>query len=208
MLPLQVPIFPLPDVVLFPNVSLPLHIFEPQYREMVADALAENRLIGMVLLREELSANTPASPVYSIGCAGVIEHAENLSDGRYNIILRGLEKFKIQNEHQKGNYRQAVIDTIEESCTDKELRLLNITRIRLQELLTLDFQASGADIEIPKEMTDDELVNTIAQYYEFEMVEKQFLLERQGPYERCQALIELLEMQHKATYRRYKHDIQ
>ena len=65
-----------------------------------------------------------------------------------------------------------MIDTIEESCTDKELRLLNITRIRLQELLTLDFQASGTDIEIPKEMTDDELVNTIAQYYEFEMVEK------------------------------------
>ena len=208
MLPLQIPIFPLPDVVLFPKVSLPLHVFEPRYREMVEHALAEDRLIGMTLLREGHGADTVVPPVYSIGCAGVIEHSEHMEDGRYNIILRGLEKFRIQNEHQKGNFRQAVIDTIEESCTDQELRLLNIIRTRLEALLTNNLEASGANVEIPEEMTDIELVNTIAQYYEFDMVEKQFLLERQGPHKRCQALIELLEMQNMTTHQHYKHGIQ
>ena len=208
MLPLQIPIFPLPNVVLFPNVSLPLHIFEPRYREMVEHVLVEDRLIGMTLLREGHGADTAVPPVYSICCAGVIEHSKHMEDGRYNIMLRGLEKFKIRDEHQKGNYRQAVIDTIEEPCTDQELQLLNAIRTRLENLLTNNLKDSGANIEIPKEMTDIELVNTIAQYYEFDMVEKQFLLERQGAHERGQALIELLQMQHMTTHRHYKHGVQ
>ncbi len=73
------PLFPLPNVVLFPNVFLPLHIFEPRYREMVADALASDRLIGMVLLKpgwEHEYEGRP--PVYPIGCSGVITHVDQL----------------------------------------------------------------------------------------------------------------------------------
>src|SRR5919109_539474 len=93
------PIFPLPNVVLFPNVFLPLHIFEPRYREMVADALASDRLIGMVLLKPGWQSDYEGRPsVYPIGCAGLITHAEKLDDGRYNIILRGIEKFRIGSE--------------------------------------------------------------------------------------------------------------
>src|SRR5512138_2484886 len=99
MLPLTIPLFPLPNVVLFPNVCLPLHIFEPRYREMTADALAGDRIIGMVLLRPGWEGNYEGRPpIYEVGCAGLITHAENLDDGRYNLVLRGMEKFRVLRE--------------------------------------------------------------------------------------------------------------
>ena len=92
MLPPTIPIFPLPNAVLFPNVFLPLHIFEPRYREMVADALQGDRIIGMVLLRPGWEPDYDGRPaIYPIGCAGVITNAERLPDGRFNIVLRGME---------------------------------------------------------------------------------------------------------------------
>jgi Lon protease-like protein len=99
MLPPEIPLFPLPNVALFPSALLPLHIFEARYRAMVADALDGERLIGMVMLRpgwEPHYERTP--PVYPIGCAGFITHADRLADGRFNIMLRGLEKFRIVSE--------------------------------------------------------------------------------------------------------------
>src|SRR5262245_52583144 len=99
MLPGAIPIFPLPNVVLFPNVFLPLHIVEARYREMVGEALGADRIIGMVLLRPGWEADYDGRPpVYPIGCAGLISEAQHLSDGRYNIVLRGLEKFRIVEE--------------------------------------------------------------------------------------------------------------
>jgi len=90
------PLFPLPNVVLFPNVFLPLHIFEPRYREMVADAAASDRMIGMVLLRPGWERDYEGRPpIYPIGCSGVMTHVDRLSDGRYNLVLRGLERFRI-----------------------------------------------------------------------------------------------------------------
>ena len=89
MLPSTIPIFPLPNVVLFPNVFLPLHIFEPRYRTMVGDALRGDRIIGMVLLHPGCDASDEGRPpVFPIGCAGVITHAEPLNDGRFNFVLR------------------------------------------------------------------------------------------------------------------------
>src|SRR5258708_18977220 len=93
------PIFPLPNVVLFPNVFLPLHIFEPRYREMVADALKGDRIIGMTLLRAGYESRyEDRPPVYDIGCAGVITHAQPLADGRYDIVPRGLHRLRITSE--------------------------------------------------------------------------------------------------------------
>ena len=99
MLPSEIPIFPLPNVVLFPSTLLPLHIFEPRYRAMVEDALDGERLIGMVMLRPGWEPDYEGAPrVYPVGCAGFITHAEPLADGRYNIILRGTQKFRIDEE--------------------------------------------------------------------------------------------------------------
>src|SRR5215210_9304776 len=123
MLPPEIPIFPLPNVVLFPSALLPLHIFEPRYRAMVTDALENERLIGMVMLRPGWEPNYEDAPaVYPVGCAGFITHADRLPDGRYNILLRGLEKFKIESERfaREGaqRYRVARVQSIEEvPCT-------------------------------------------------------------------------------------------
>ena len=96
ILPPTIPIFPLPNVVLFPNVFLPLHIFESRYREMVKDALASDRIIGMVLLQPGYEANYEGRPpVYPVGCAGVITHSEPLPDGRFNIVLHGSNRFRV-----------------------------------------------------------------------------------------------------------------
>src|ERR1700752_556073 len=101
------PIFPLPNVVLFPNVFLPLHIFEPRYRAMVADALASDRLIGMVLLRPGWERDYEGRPpVYPIGTSGLITHVERHADGRYHIVLRGIERFRILEEDQELSYRR------------------------------------------------------------------------------------------------------
>jgi Lon protease-like protein len=98
-LPISIPLFPLPNVVLFPNVFLPLHIFETRYRTMVADALAGDRIIGMALLRPGYQSDYEGRPpVYPVGTAGVITHTEALPDGRFNIVLRGIEKFRILEE--------------------------------------------------------------------------------------------------------------
>jgi uncharacterized protein len=195
MLPPTLPIFPLPNVVLFPNVFLPLHIFEPRYRDMVADALQGDRIIGMVLLRPGFESDYDGRPpVYAVGCAGLISHAERLPDGRYNIVLRGLEKFRIRSEDDSRSYRLAQIEALVEPMADPDREALRGERRRLEALLVPRAEGRGADSTVPSSMSDDELVNALAQYLELEPVEKQALLERHGLLARCRSLIELLEM--------------
>src|SRR5262245_38736192 len=121
MLPPQIPIFPLPNVVLFPGVFLPLHIFEPRYRQMVADALDADRIIGMVLLRPGWESDYEGRPpIFETGCAGLISHIERLADGRYNLILKGFEKFRVRGEDVSRPYRLASIESIVEGITGAE----------------------------------------------------------------------------------------
>jgi Lon protease-like protein len=197
MLPPTIPIFPLPNVVLFPNVFLPLHIFEPRYRQMVDEALKGDRIIGMVLLRPGWEGSYEGHPaVYPLGCAGVITHAERLPDGRFNIVLRGMEKFRIAGEEAPDRerlYRVAEVDSIVEPPPDAFRDEMRAERRRLEALL-VPRPEGPRDPKVPSSMADEDLVNALAQYLEFEPVEKQALLERNGLLERCRSLIELLEM--------------
>lgn len=195
MLPPIVPIFPLPNVVLFPNVFLPLHIFEPRYRAMVADALSGDRIIGMVLLQpghQERSEGRP--PVYPIGCAGLITHSESLPDGRYNIVLRGLEKFRIASEDHGKAYRLAQIEPVPETVPASDRETIRAQRRRLETLLAAAIERTGSDPKFPPAVADEDLVNALAQYLELEPLERQALLERDGILARCRGLIELLEI--------------
>jgi uncharacterized protein len=194
MLPPTIPIFPLPNVVLFPNVFLPLHIFEPRYRQMVADALKGDRIIGMVLLRPGWEGDYEGRPpVYAIGCAGVVTHAERLADGRFNIVLRGMEKFRIRGEDDERRYRLAHVEPVPEPSPDTLREAMRANRRRLEALL-VPHEDGRPEARVPSAMPDEDLVNALAQYLEFEPVEKQALLERDGLLERSRALIELLEM--------------
>ncbi len=195
MLPSTIPIFPLPNVVLFPNVFLPLHIFEPRYRAMVGDALRGDRIIGMVLLQPGCDASGEGRPpVFPIGCAGVITHAEPLNDGRFNIVLRGLERFRITGEDGGGTYRMAQIDALPEMTPEDHRGELRRHRNRLEALLAVAIERAGAEPRFPPAVPDEDLVNALAQYIELDPLERQALLEREGVLARCRALIELLEM--------------
>ena len=134
-LPSTIPIFPLDDLMVFPNILRPLHIFEPRYRAMVADALKGDGVIGMIQLRPGYEANYEGRPpVFAIGCAGVITKSEQLPDGRYNIVLRGLVKFRILSEDQSRPYRLARVEAIPEDPDDQERAALGKQRERLLAL--------------------------------------------------------------------------
>ena len=197
MFPSSLPIFPLPNVVLFPNVFLPLHVFEPRYRQMAADALAGDRLIGLVLLRPGHDTDYEGRPpVYGTGCSGLITHAERLDDGRFNLVLRGLDKFTMLGEEDPAIgqlYRRALITPIDETVPAGDRPALKEARGRLESLLVPLFDGT-LEGRLPSNMPDDDLINALAQYLDFDPLEKLALLERLGPLARCHAMIELLEM--------------
>ena len=193
MLPRTLPIFPLPNAVLFPNVFLPLHIFEPRYREMVAEALAGDRLIGMTLLRPGWREGYEGRPpVYQTGCAGLITHADRLPDGRFNIVLRGLARFRITGEEAGRSFRVANIDPLADVLSEADRARLSDDRHRLEALLVSVLE--GGDARFPVAMPDEDLVNALAQYLPFEPIERQALLEKPDALARCRSLIDLLEM--------------
>ena len=189
------PLFPLPTVVLFPNVFLPLHIFEPRYREMVVDALASERLIGMVLLRPGWQRDYEGRPpVYPVGCSGVITHAERLPDGRYDIVLRGLDRFRIvEEESPVRSYRRAIVEPLpDEAPAGAARQIIHRCRTKLESILGSDPRIG--DARIPAAMPDEDLVNALAQYLDLEPLEKQALLEKPCLRSRAESLVELLEM--------------
>ena len=158
MLPPTIPLFPLPNAVLFPNVFLPLHIFEPRYRQMVAEALEGDRIIGMTLLRPGWEADYEGRPaIYPIGCAGLITFAERHKDGRFNIVLRGLEKFRVIEEDADStrSYRVAQVDSILDSTeprSDADRAAMRDARRRLEALLVPQPEGRGAEPKVPPSM--------------------------------------------------------
>jgi Lon protease-like protein len=188
------PIFPLPNVVLFPNVFLPLHIFEPRYREMTADALAADHMIGMVLLRPGWERDYEGRPsIYKVGCSGLITHVERLADGRFNIVLRGLDRIRILHENHDRAYRQAVVESLpDEPLATEDRRVIHESRAKLESMLAADPRIGEA--KIPPEMPDQDLINALAQYLDLEPIEKQALLEQPCLRTRAASLVELLEM--------------
>src|SRR2546426_4579137 len=202
------PLFPLPIVALFPNVFLPLPIFEPRYREMVADAAADDRMIGVVLLRPGWDRDYEGRPpIYPIGCSGVMTHVERLGDGRYNIVLRGLERFRILEENHDRSYRRASIEPLHERPpTGDDRTEVRRCRAKLESLLAPasasdlrephvgPIRSKAGDAKIPSAMSDEDLVNALAQYLDLEALEKQALLEQPCLRTRAAALVELLEM--------------
>ena len=188
-LPPTIPIFPLQDVMLFPQASRPLHIFEPRYRDMVADALEGDRLIGMVLLEKGYEAEyEDRPPVYPVGSAGVITEVDELPDGRYNILLRGLTKFRITGEDQSRSYRLAHVEALPEELSDAE----RVTLRDLREELSALAPSTVPGLEIPDGIPDENLVDGVAQIIDLDPLDRLGLLEQPDLIARAQAIIDLL----------------
>jgi len=191
-IPSEIPLFPLPEVSLFPGVSRPFIIFEPRYREMIADALEGSRIIGMVALRPGFEKDYEGRPpIYEVGCAGQIQQYEKLPDGRYLILLRGVMTFRIASEDQRKPYRIARVEAVPELLKNEELGQLSTLRERLTQLL---YVALPLGVEPPDPDLDDaEFVNVTALNLSMSEADRQALLERNSVLVRARALVARLE---------------
>jgi len=179
-LPEIIPLFPLPNLVLFPGVEVPLHIFEPRYREMIADARECHGIIGMTLLKGDWEKEYYGYPeIFHVGCAGKIDRLVGLPDGRSNLILRGLSEFRVLCEYRDRPYRQAAI----RACPPEPalLELDDETMVYLRDLLTAYLGRSAWEVwrELVDQrgLRDAELVNFLCFHLDFSTLEKQTLLE-------------------------------
>jgi Lon protease-like protein len=190
-LPSLIPIFPLPSVVLFPKMPLPLLVFEPRYRRMVADALQREQLIGMVLLRPGWEADYEGRPpVYSVGCAGLMEQCDPLADGRFQILLRGTSRFRILHEHAGEPYRLATVRALEDPLGDDAP--LDAARRRVMEAIARASDGPAILVTQP-ELTHDVFVNALCHSLGLTPVEQQSLLDCDSILDRYGRLLEILE---------------
>lgn len=191
VLPPLLPLFPLPNVVLFPRMPLPLHVFEPRYRSLVADTLDGQRAIGMVLLKAGWEANYYGRPpVYEVGCAGLIERCERFEDGRYNVLLKGVARFRIAGERSGFPYRLAEARYSGDIMGD--LSALESLRERVSASLEKVGHAEAL-LEAQVRLPHDVYVNAACQALDLSPVEKQSLLDCDSISERYTRLLEILE---------------
>jgi Lon protease-like protein len=189
------PLFPLPNVVFFPRTYLPLHIFEPRYREMVRVAASSHRMIGMVVLKEGWEANYEGTPeIFPLGCMGRIAAMHSLPDGRSNILLQGLRRFEIVEEVGAEAYRQGHM-VYKNLHPDPELPA--DLRTELVRLVTEELASKGEVFQISaflkKPLLDDALIQSLSFALEFTILEKQFLLESESLLQQARRLLDLLQ---------------
>ena len=197
----RVPIFPLPDVVFFPDTMLPLHIFEPRYRRMTEDALRSDRLIAMAVLKPGWERDYQGNPeVYRTACAGVIEEEVRLPDGRFNIRLRGFARVRIGEFVQDQPYRVATVRRLDDrngaegaDFEEDKRRLLVTCASLLQEVAGERSRPVAFDDDVPFSV----VVNTLCQNLALEPALKQGLLEIDDLRARCRALSEILDQRWK-----------
>ncbi len=167
---LTVPLFPLPNVVLFPRAVLPLHIFEERYKTMTADVLAGGRLVAIALLKEGWEKNYyHRPPIEPVVCVGRILNWERLEDGKYNFLLQGRMRGKVIGEEKSGQYRVARVEPIVESDVI-EIDLTN-ERQRLMEMFCSGKLASTtAGKELQKIVASQLPTNEVADLLAFHVL--------------------------------------
>jgi len=195
-LPATLPVFPLPGVLLLPRGKLPLNIFEPRYLAMTEDALAGNRMIGMIQPSDP-ACRGPEPPVYPIGCAGRITTFSETEDGRFLITLTGTCRFEVTRELPTTRGYRRIIPCWDRFAVDlAEPAASDLDRPRLIEGLRSYFRLQGisANWEAIEATADEKLVTSLAMICPFDPPEKQALLEALTLAERGRLLIALIEM--------------
>ncbi|QZD93913.1 LON peptidase substrate-binding domain-containing protein [Qipengyuania gelatinilytica] len=182
-------IFPLPGAILFPGLQLPLHIFEPRYRELVGSALAKDRLIGMI----QPQRSSDGAPLYEIGCIGRIGDVEALEDGRYNIVLEGEARFRVLRELDVTTaFRQVEAELIEEP-ENEVLASVERAGFEFEAKRFAAMQGYSVDWDSVERLDDETLINGVAQIAPFDSAAKQALLEAATLSERCELMIQLMQ---------------
>jgi Lon protease-like protein len=206
-LPATLPIFPLTGVLLLPRGKLPLNVFEPRYLAMVRDALASDRMIGMVQPREDDPATLTGPPddavpderpppVYPTGCAGRITAFSETDDGRFHITLTGVARFAISEEVPTLRGYRRIVPDWEPYRADLADDAAAIDRPRLLTALKAFFALNDitADWDSITATPDERLVTSLAMICQFAPSEKQALLEARDLGERSRVMTALVEM--------------
>jgi Lon protease-like protein len=196
----RIPLFPLPEVVLLPETLLPLHIFEPRYRAMIADALAGDRVIGMAMMKPGWAAQPERPPIYPVGGAGEIVESEELPDGRYNIVLQGRFRYRVLREASADPYRTAQIEEVASipfAGPDEASRV-----IRMAQRL---FEAVRPEMDLPplpeEEASPERMASEIALRLRYSPADLQTILETDSIPNRFGSLIgRMLEWQRRMRF--------
>lgn len=186
---MRVSIFPLPGAILFPGMQLPLHIFEPRYRALVKDALARDRRIGMIQPQQAIEG----APLYTIGCLGRIGEVEALPDGRFNLLLEGVARFRLLHELDAATpFRQIEAELIEE---DPAPTLSPVERAGFEREARrfAANQGFAVDWDAVTRLDDQSLIDGTSQIVPFDIAAKQALLEADSLSARCELLIQLMQ---------------
>lgn len=201
----RIPIFPLSNVVLFPQLATPLHLFEPRYRQLAREALDGERTIGMVVVRPEFADEMQGDPpIYPIGCAGTITESQKLPDGRYNLVLQGQYRFRVLGEEPRDAtrlYRSAHIEPLGESYPDGDRERVALLRANIVEnvgVLVRETQPERAESLSPElfaGVDDATLVHLLCNAFALPVEEKQQLLEADSIPERYARLAAVLSFQ-------------
>lgn len=192
-LPERIRIFPLSEVVLFPDTLLPLHIFEPRYRKMLADSLDSDRLIGMVLVRDPDASPQPS--VYPVGCAGSIVEHKAFADGRALVVLKGTVKFRIRREIDTAEpYRVVEAQALYEGPPPMDK--VRAWRDELHECVRNLVRAASGEEETVERLFDKidllAMTNSLSSSLPLDVLEKQSLLECPTVEDRERRLAEFL----------------
>jgi Lon protease-like protein len=195
---IRVPLFPLPGAILFPRSQLPLHIFEPRYREMVRDAVDGAGRIAMIQPHRLDDDNL--APLYAVGCVGEIVSLEELEDGRFNIVLLGSNRFRLIREtHVDAAYRCAEVDiTAFDDDEPPPLSLGQRAEVEREARRLGDAMGLAVDWAAVNRLDDETIVNAIAQVAPFDIGAKQALLEQPALDERADLLVQLMQF-HRAA---------
>ena len=186
----RIPIFPLPGAILFPGMQLPLHIFEPRYRALVGHALTRDRMIGMI----QPTGRGQNPPLYKVGCLGQIEDVEAMEDGRYNIVLDGLQRFTLTAEADvTSEFRQIDAELWDETGLDAPLSIAERGELEAEAREFAEAQGYDVDWDSVTQLDDCSLVNAIAQIAPFDSAAKQALLEARELNERCDLVVQLMQ---------------
>jgi len=196
---IRVALFPLPGAILFPRSQLPLHIFEPRYREMVKDAIDGAGRIAMIQPHRLDDDNQ--APLYAVGCVGELVGVEELDDGRFNIVLLGSNRFRLVRETElEASYRCAEVDI--EAFDDSEpppLAMIQRAEVEREARRLGDAMGLVVDWAAVARLDDEMLVNAIAQVAPFDIGAKQALLEQPTLDGRADLLVQLMQFHRMAV---------
>ncbi len=190
-----VPLFPLSTVVFFPNTLLPLHIFEPRYKQMINDTMSGEKIIAMALFKPGWEKDYYGNPdVYTVTGIGRIVSSETIDDGKYNIVLYGLKRARITNIVKEKPYRLAEVELVENEFGTTD----DIYRQKIADLVTrwnflLDDNEKSHRIDVNTSLPLENLTDALATLVISNVFDKQRYMEEPRVESRAKMLIAFLQ---------------